>query len=152
MSRSTDEDVAAYVREKMPARVRKALADAKYDLYYGPSGGGGMGWEKASKIVEEWWDENMRDDLVVDDAGNVSTKYDFDRYLRQIYDERQKEAFQEAIDQGLDDSEETWTIEGTEADRYAEREARNYVESTEEVMTHYDDSDVRRLVLGKEWP
>lgn len=152
MSRSTDEDVAAYVREKMPARVRKALADAKYDLYYGPSGGGGMGWEKASKIVEEWWDRNMRDDLVVDDAGNVSTKHDFDRYLRQIYDERQKEAFQEAIDQGLDDSEETWTVEGTEADRYAEREARSYVESTEEITTHYDESDVRRLVLGKEWP
>jgi hypothetical protein len=154
MSRSTDGDVERYVREKMSARVRKALADAKYDLYYGPGGGGGMGWEKASKIVEEWWDRNMSDDLVVDDAGNVSTKHDFDRYLDQMADEREKEALQEAIDEGIESEEAEW-IDGTyqtPAEAQARREAQYYVDGETERSTVYDERDVRRLVLGKDWP
>lgn len=154
MSRSTDENVVAYVREKMPKRVREALADAKYDLYYGPGGGGGMGWVKASKIVEEWWDEEMRDDLVVDDAGNVSTKHDFDRYLDQVADEREREALQEAIDEGIESEEAEW-IDGTyqtPAEAQAKREAQSYVDGETERAMVYDERDVRRLVLGKDWP
>ena len=152
MSRSTDEDVRDYVAKKMPTRVKKALADAKWDLYYGPGGGGGMGWVKASKIVEEWWDSHMSDDLVIDDAGNVSTKHDWNRFLRQSFDEREKEALQEAIDQGVgDDAEDEWEADEAK-ERYARAEAESYVAGSEETATLYDERDVRRLVLGKDWP
>lgn len=143
MSRSTDKDIEKFVFEQMPTKVKKALADAKYDLYYGPSGGGGMGFVKASEIVERWWDEYMNDDLVVDDGGNVSTSYDFDKYVKQLGDERFTEAFQEAIDDG---------DEGMFADTRASEEATSYIESEYERATVYDSSDVRRLILGKDWP
>ena len=155
MSRSTDEDVVAYVREKMPERVRKALADAKWNLYYGasdPDEDIEMTWTEASKIVEDWWDDHMRDDLIVDDAGNVSTQHDFSRWLHRLYKEREEEALQEAIDQGIGDMEEDeW--EATEArEKYAKQEAASYADSAQEEATLYHERDVRRLVLGKDWP
>jgi hypothetical protein len=152
MSRSTDKDIEAYVNGLMPKKVKKALADAKYDLYYGPGSGGGMGFEKASRIVEEWWDENMQDDLIVDDGGNVSTKHDFNRFVDQIFNEREKEALQEAIDQGIGDDEEYEEDADEAKEKYAKQEAQNYVDSAHETSTHYDERDVRRIVLGKDWP
>jgi hypothetical protein len=142
MSRSTDKYVEKYVSDKMPARVKKALAEAQFSLYYG-SGGGGMGWVKASKIVEEWWDKHMRDDLAVDDGGNVSTEHEFKRWLEQIADERYKEATQEAIDQDYEEDE---------VHPYASREAENYADGAMETTTVYDSGDVKRLILGKDWP
>lgn len=152
MPSSTDKDIEKYVHDLMPKKVKKALADAKYDLYYGPSGGGGMGWVKASKIVEDWWDENMGDDLVVDDAGNVSTKHDFDRFVEQLYDEREKDALQEAVDEGIGDDEEDEYDADEAKEKYAKQEAQNYADGTIETSTEYDSRDVRRLVLGKDWP
>lgn len=140
---SVDRDVLEYVKKKMPKRVQKALADAKYELFYGPSGGGGAGWVKSSKIVEDWWDENMRDDLVVDDGGNVTTKHNFDRYLNQLRDERHKEAKQEAIDEDYEEDD---------IEPYADREAESYADSAIETSTLYEEHDVKKLVLGKDWP
>jgi hypothetical protein len=151
MSRSTDKDIEKYVHDLMPKRVKKALADAKFSLYHGPGSGGGMGYGKASEIVEDWWSENMGDDLVVDDGGNVSTKHDFDRYLNQISDERYNEALQEAIDEGIGDEEEYESDADEAKIKYAKGEAQNYVDGTLETSTIYDSRDVRRLVLGKDW-
>jgi hypothetical protein len=152
MSRSTDKDIEKYVFEQMPAKVKKALADAKYDLFYGPSGGGGMGFVKASEIVERWWDEHMNDDLVVDDGGNVVRKYMFDRYVEQSSDEREKEALQEAIDEGIGDDEEgEWDRDEAKV-KYAKQEAQNYADSSYETATVYDSNRVKRMIFGKGWP
>jgi hypothetical protein len=152
MSRSTDKDVEKYVHELMPKRVQKALANAKYDLYYGPGSGGGMGFVKASEIVESWWDEHMSDDLVVDDGGNVVRKYMFDRYVEQSFDEREKEALQEAIDEGIgDDEEDEWDRDEAKV-KYAKQEAKNYTDSSYETATIYDSNRVKRMILGKDWP
>jgi len=154
MSSSTDRDVVAFVEKKMPARVKKALADAKFSLHYGPSGGGGMGWSKASKIVEDWLDANMHDDLVVDDGGNVSAQHSYTRYLEQLFDEQEKEALQEAIDEGYETDEREW-IDGryqTPAEAEAARRAQAYVDGANEQSVLYEERDVRRLILGKDWP
>lgn len=151
MSRSTDKDIEKFVFERMPAKVKKALADAKFDLYYGPSGGG-MGFVKGSEIVERWWDQHMNDDLVVEDVGHVSTKHDFDRFIEQIYDEREKEALQEAIDEGVgDDEEDEWDRDEAKT-KYAQRQAQSYADAVSEDATIYDSSDVKRVILGKDWP
>lgn len=152
MSRSTDKDVEKYVQELMPKKVKTALADAKYDLYYGPGSGGGMGFVKASEIVERWWSEHMGDDLVVDDGGNVVPKYMFDRYVEQSSDEREKEALQEAIDEGIGDDEEDEDDADEAKVKYAKREAQNYAESSYETATVYDSGRVKRMILGKDWP
>ena len=152
MSRSTDKDIEKFVYERMPAKVRKALHDAKFELYHGPSGGGGMGWVKASEIVESWFDQYMNSDLVVDDGGNVSTDYDFDKYVDQIYEEREKEALQEAIDEGIgDDEKDEWDRDEAKM-KYAQAEAERYADGARETTTAYDSSDVRRMILGKDWP
>lgn len=154
MSRSTDEAVTEYISSQMPARVKKALAKAKFNLFYGAAEPGediGGTWGKSSRIVEEWMDEHS-DDLVVDDAGNVSTRHEFDKWLRQVGDEEEERALQEAIDEGLDNTDESWSVDGTEAERQARRAAHAYVDSELERSTAYDSSDVRRLVLGKDWP
>lgn len=36
MSKMTDKAITSYVLEQMPKRVKKALADAQFDLYNGP--------------------------------------------------------------------------------------------------------------------
>lgn len=153
MSRSSDKALVEYVKKKMPARVKKALADAQFDLHYGPGAGGGMGWVKASKIVEEWWDENIGD-LVVDDGDNVLSKHDFDRAVESAADDYEKEALQQAIDEGFPTEEQEW-IDGryqTEAEAEASRQAQNYANDEIERATLYDERDVKRLVLGKDWP
>src|SRR5208337_4335279 len=113
MSKSTDKDIEKYVLSMMPKNVKKALADAKYDLHYGPSGGGGrMGYVKASKIVNDWWRDNMNDDLVVDDGGNVSTEHEFEHFVRESVKELYKEGKAQALKEGLDDDEERDTEYG----------------------------------------
>lgn len=154
MSRSTDNDINTYIRDLMPERVRKALAKAKFNLHYGaedPDEDIEETWDKNSKIVEDWLDENL-DDYVVDDGGNVSTKRDFDRFVDQIYDEREKEALQEAVDQGIGDDEEDEDDADEAKLKYAKQEAQNYADGAHETATSYDSSDVRRIILGKDWP
>jgi hypothetical protein len=152
MSKSTDESIREYVKDKMPKKVREALAAALWDLHYGPGGGGAeMGWEEAREIVEDWWDKNMRSDLVVDDAGNVSTSHDWDKWLRQLYDDEEERALQEAIDEGVgDDEEDEWERDEAK-EKYAKKAAQAYAESENENATMYDFRDVKRLVLGRDW-
>jgi hypothetical protein len=154
MSRSTDDAIETYIRDLMPKKVKKALAKAKFNLYYGaedPDEDIEETWETNSKIVEDWLDENLND-FVVDDAGNVSTKHDFDRFVEQLYDEREKDALQEAVDQGIgDDEEDEW--EADEArEKYAKEEAQNYADGAIESSTFYDSSDVKGMILGSDWP
>lgn len=155
MSKSTDQSIKEYVTEKMPKRVKEALKKALWNLHYGaadPNEDIGKTWEKNSGIVEEWFDTKMNDDLVVDDAGNVSTGHDFDRYLEQLYDEREKEALQEAIDEGIgDDEEDEWSADEAK-EKYAKQQAEAWAESEQENSTRYDASDAKVLVLGREWP
>ncbi len=154
MSRSTDKDIETYVAGLMPARVKKALAKAKFNLYYGAADPGediGETWGKNSRIVEDWLDENL-DDLVVDDGGNVSTKHDFDRFVDQLYDEREKEALQEAIDEGVGDDEEDDDDADEAKIKYAKQQAQNYADGAHETSTLYDSGDVRRIILGRDWP
>jgi hypothetical protein len=137
----------------MPKKVKKALAKAKFNLYYGAEDPGediGETWETNSRIVEDWFDENV-EDLVVDDADNISTKHDFDRFVEQLYDEREKEALQEAIDEGIGDDEEEWEADEAK-EKYAKKEAQNYVDGAMETSTFYDSRQVKRIVLGRDWP
>lgn len=140
MSKS-DKHIEEYVRELMPKKVKVALLDAQNDLYYGP-GSGGMGWVKASKIVEDWWSENMRDDLVLDDGGNVVTLYEFEKAADQEIKDRYKEALKESRERGDDDEE---------AENYATNEAEYYRESFSETVKLYHASSVKRIVLGRDW-
>jgi hypothetical protein len=142
MSKSTDKDIEKYVSELMPKKVKKALADAQFDLFHGPGGGGGMGWVKASKIVEDWWSENMRDDLVVDDGGNVTSLYDYEKLADKESKDRYKEALKEGKAEGLDEDE---------IENFALREAEYYRESFNEVATMVDALHVKRMILGRDW-
>jgi len=155
MSKSTDQTIREYVGAKMPARVKKAFEKAKWNLFYGAAEPGediGATWAKNSEIVEDWFDTKMNDDLVVDDAGNVSTGHDFDRWLEQLYDEREKEALQEAIDEGIgDDEEDEWDRDEAK-EKYAKEQATAFAEAEQENATRYEASYVRELVLGREWP
>jgi hypothetical protein len=137
----------------MPAKVRKALSHALYELWHGPSGEG-MGFVKAAKIVNDWWGENMGSDLVIDDAGNVSTKHEWDRFVSKAVKETFKEAKKLAIEEGLDDEEARHTEYGyvTEADYTASQTADFEEQSLNEDATIYDARDVRHVVLGSEWP
>lgn len=152
MSKETDKAVESYVATKMPKPVKKALADAKYDLHYGP-GGGGMGWVKASKIVNEWWDRNMRSDLIVDDGGNVSTEHDWKKFVERIAKDRYKTARKELKAEGVDDEESQHTEYGyvTRLEYESLQSADSETQSMNETATRYDASDVRRLVLGRDW-
>jgi hypothetical protein len=155
MSKSTNASIEAYVAEKMPKRVKEALSKAMWNLHHGaadPNEDIGATWEKNSGIVEDWFNTRMNDDLVVDDAGNVSTGSDFERYLEQLYDEREKEALQEAIDEGIGDDEEDESDADEAKEKYAEQQARAWAESEQENSTRYDASYVKRLVLGRDWP
>ena len=153
MSKETDKAIEAYVAEKMPKTVKKALADAKYDLHYGPSGGGGMGWVKASKIVNDWWDRNMRSDLVVDDGGNVSTKHEWEKFVERTAKDRYKEARRELAKEGVDDEEEQGTEYGrvTRLEYDALQTADYETQAMNETATVYDERDVKRLALGRDW-
>ena len=154
MSKSTDKDIEKYVLSMMPKNVKKALSDAKYDLHYGPSGGGGrMGYVKASKIVNDWWRDDMNDDLVVDDGGNVSTEHEYKRFVEKSAKELYKEAKAEALKEGVDDEEERHTEYGyvTEAEYNARQSAHYGEESMNETATHYDNRDVKHIVLGSGW-
>jgi len=152
MSKSQDKDVERYVFEQMPAKVKKALAVAQHELYSGPSGSG-MGYVKASKIVEDWWNENMRDDLVVDDGGNVSTQREFEKWVEKTALERYKEALKELKAEGVDDNEERHTEYGyvTELKYQAMQSADYETQALNESGTLYDARQVRNLILGRDW-
>jgi len=151
MSKMTDQAIEAYVKAKMPKTVQKALADAKYDLHYGPSGGG-MGFVKASRIINEWWDRNMRHDLVVDDGGNVSTKHDWDKFVERSAKQAYKDAFKWGTERGTDNKEQRHTEYGyvTEREYDALQSADAETNSMNENATIYDAGDVKRLILGRD--
>jgi len=153
MSRSTDKDIEKYVRDQMPAKVRKALSHALYELWHGPSGEG-MGFIKAAKIVNDWWDENMGGNLVVDDAGNVSTESEWKRFVRQAAKDAYEGTKKQAIKDGVDDEEERNTEYGyvTRAEYDAMQAADFEEQSINEGSTLYEARDVRHVVLGSEWP
>jgi hypothetical protein len=113
-----------------------------------------MGFIKAAKIVETWWNENMGDDLIVDDAGNVSTKYEWDRFVRKSVKNAYEEAKKQAIKDGVDDEEERNTEYGyvTRAGYDAMQSADFEEKSINENSTLYKSRDVRGVVLGREWP
>jgi hypothetical protein len=136
MSKMTDKAVIDYVQSEMPLKVRKAANAALDDLFSGPGGmtGRGMSYGKATGIVSKWWDANMRVSLIVDDGGNVSTEYEFKRWLRTITEERYEDALKES-----DGDEE-----------YAEREAAHEEESAYETSIKYESSDVARLIFGSD--
>jgi hypothetical protein len=144
--KDSDKAVEKYVYDLMPKKVQKALAVAVNDVYYGPTGAGG-GFIKNAKIVRNWWDENMGEDLIVDDGGNVSTKHDYDRFLEQIGKERHKEAFDEYIEEHVSEDEDE-DLE-TPAERYADQEAQNYVDAAQENTMLYSNRDVQRLVASE---
>jgi len=152
MSRENDKAIVAYVVGEMPKRVKKALEDAKFDLHYGP-GAGGMGWVKASKIVNDWWSENMHGDLVVDDGGNVSTEHDWEKFVEEAAKRMYKEALAQGKADDVDDEEERDTEYGYVTEReYNARQSADFEEQAlNENATRYDAHDVRRLVLGSEW-
>lgn len=154
MSKSTDKDIEKYVLSMMPKNVKKALGDAQFDLHHGPSGGGRrMGYVQASKIVNDWWRNDMSDDLVVDDGGNVSTEYEFKRFVEKSVKALYKEAKAEALKEGVDDEEERHTEYGyvTEAE-YAAKQSADFAEqSATETATAYSNRDVKRIVLGSDW-
>jgi len=152
MSRENDKAIVAYVMGEMPKRVKKALEDAKFDLHYGP-GAGGMGWVKASKIVNDWWSENMHGDLVVDDGGNVSTEHDWEKFVEEAAKRMYKEALAQGKADDVDDEEERDTEYGYVTEReYNARQSADFEEQAlNENATRYDAHDVRRLVLGSEW-
>ena len=154
MSKETDKAIEAYVAAEMPKRVKKALADAKYDLHYGPSGGGGMGWTKASKIVNDWWSEHMGSDLVVDDGGNVSTQHDWDKFVERAAKDAYKQGLAQGKAEGVDDNEQSHTEYGyvTEREYGALQSADFETKGMNENATVYDSRQVKRLVLGSEWP
>jgi hypothetical protein len=136
MSKMTDDAVLGYMKREMPLKVRKAANAALDDLFSGPGGmtGRGMSYVKATGIVSKWWDENMRVSLIVDDGGNVSTQYEFKRWVRTIVNERYEDALKES-----DGDEE-----------YAEREAAYAEESAYETTTKYEPLDVAHLIFGSE--
>lgn len=151
---SFDKDITSYVLSMMPKTVKKALADAQHDLYYGPSSGKGrMGWVQASKIVHDWWRDNMSDDLVVDDGGNVSTEYEYKKFVRQSVKELYKEGKAQALKEGLDDDEERDTEYGycSEAEYAAKQSADFGEQSMNETSTLYSNRDVKALVLGRDF-
>jgi hypothetical protein len=148
MSKSTDKDIEKYVADLMPPKVKKALRIAQESLYSGEGD-----WVKNSKIVNDWWNENMRADLVVDDGGNVSTEYEWDRFVEKAVKEMYKEAKKQALAEGIDDEEEQSTEYGyvTEAEYAAQQSADHEGQNMNEVATRYNARDVKRLVLGRDW-
>jgi hypothetical protein len=147
MSRKdTDKAVEKYVYDLMPKKVQKALAVAVNDVYYGPSGAGG-GFIKNAKIVADWWRDNMGDDLVVDDGDNVSTKREYDNFLRVIGKERYAEALQEYADEHPVGEDEEFDDDAAEA--WASNEAQNYVDGSQEGTMLYSDRDVQRLLASE---
>jgi hypothetical protein len=160
MSRKTnDKAVENYIFEMMPKDVQEAREAALHNLYYGasePDEDIGMTWATASKIVEDWWDENGRFELVVDDAGGVSDKHEFDKWIESLAKERYRDAMQEATDDpaaaGIDIDEETGEPDERDIERYAEKQAQYEADANQENSVLYEDRDVRKLILTSEWP
>lgn len=137
MSKSIEKYLEKYVYDLMPKRVRHALDVARESLYSGQGN-----WVKNQKIVEDWWNENMRDDFVVDDGGNVSTLREYENFADEECVVRYKEALKEAKKDGLEDDE---------AEDFARKEQGYYRDSFSEAAVLYGARAVRHIVLGREW-
>lgn len=159
MSRKTnDKAVENYIFEMMPEDVKEARNAALHNLYYGaaePDEDIGMTWATSSKIVNDWWDENGPFELVVDDAGNVSEKHDFDKWIKALAKDRYEAALDEAESDpaafDIDTEDDAHEVE-RQIEQYAEKQAQIEADVNQENSVLYDSRDVRKLILTSEWP
>jgi hypothetical protein len=159
MSKKTnDKAVENYIFDLMPKKVKEAREAALHNLYYGasePDEDIGMTWATSSKIVEDWWDDNGPFELVVDDAGNVSSKHDFDKWIESLAKERYEAAMEEAESDpaaaGIDTEDDTYQVE-RQIEQYAEKQAQIEADVNQENSFLYENRDVRKLILTGDWP
>lgn len=69
---SMKQEITRYFKSQMPEEVKEALANASWNLHYGPSGEG-MGWESALEILRNWAEEHISEIWYDQMAGNIDT-------------------------------------------------------------------------------